>query len=277
MAAAAPAEASSGGGGPAITTAKLVGRSPPHWRPSAEEDGSLALPPEQRGKVHRCLADDEGDDGRWMDVPLPGEVLRGAAGLTVAMLECVLLPFPPFHGEQSGPPGARGEGAQKGRQDGSGDAGGSAEEADEGTEMTEKGATAAGGVRVITADDDDGDTAAAAAAAAASKRVPARPPATPTAPADDAAYTPDCITQPPHPGCVPGSPLDTGAKVRVSTRPKPYFRELADDDTGAFPTPGECFGDVRVFTEQAATCMCVRLYALCCAARACVRADVCIC
>jgi hypothetical protein len=259
----------SSGGGPAISAAKLVGRSPPHWCPSPEEDGSLALPPEQRGKIHRALADDEGDVGRWMDVPHPGEVWGGAVGLTAAMLECVLLPFP-FHGPHGGADG--GADGEKGRDGGS--AGGKAEE-DEGTEMTEKGAAAP--VRVITPDDDeeDTDTAAAAAAAAVSKRAhAARPPPAPSSSSTADDYTADCITAPPHPSCVPGAPLDTGAKVRVSksTRPTPYFRELADDDDGALPSPGQCFSDMRAFTEQTATCMCVAWRAcavVCCARGAC--------
>ena len=50
-----------------------------------EAPPQVPLPPEQRGKIHRALGDDEGDDGRWMDVPNPCEVWGGAVGLTLAM------------------------------------------------------------------------------------------------------------------------------------------------------------------------------------------------
>jgi hypothetical protein len=79
-----------------IPTSKLSARAArAEWCPSAEEDGSIRLPPEQRGKIGRFLADDEGEvPGRWMDVPMPHEVLGGAVGLTRAIVECVLLPIP---------------------------------------------------------------------------------------------------------------------------------------------------------------------------------------
>lgn len=79
-----------------IPTSKLSARAArAEWCPSAEEDGSIPLPPEQRGKIGRFLADDEGEvPGRWMDVPMPHEVLGGAVGLTKAMVECMLLPIP---------------------------------------------------------------------------------------------------------------------------------------------------------------------------------------
>ena len=61
--------------GPSIQASRLSGRAgaaQPEWCPSAEEDGSIPLPPEQRGKIGRYLADDEGEvPGRWMDVPMP--------------------------------------------------------------------------------------------------------------------------------------------------------------------------------------------------------------
>ena len=84
--------------GPSIQASRLSGRAAlaqPEWCPSAEEDGSIPLPPEQRGKIGRYLADDEGEvPGRWMDVPMPNEIWGGVAGLTKAMVECALLPIP---------------------------------------------------------------------------------------------------------------------------------------------------------------------------------------
>jgi hypothetical protein len=99
---------------------------------------------------------------------------------------------------------------------------------------------------VITDDSADADAFGAVA-----KRAAARPAA------DEEAFTPDCLTVPPAPGCLPGAPVDRGVKTRASVRSKPlYFRETLDEDDGALPTPLECFADVRVFTEQAATFMC---------------------
>jgi hypothetical protein len=225
-----------GNGGPSIAASALRGRTPPPWHPTPEEDGSLALPPEQRGLIHRALADDEGADGRWMDVPHPGEVWGGAVGLTQAMVACLLLPVSSLHSD--GPPGAQHAGRAAGVRAG---------EEPEGTEMEEK----APGVRVITDDSADADAFGAVA-----KRAAARPAAA-SAAADEDAFSPDCLTVPPSPGCLPGAPVDRGVKTRASVRSKPlYSRETLDEDDGALPTPLECFADVRVFTEQAATFMC---------------------
>ena len=54
----------------------------------------VPLPPEQRGRISRCLADDEGDDGRFMDIPKPGEVWGGVKALTK---EIVTGLVPPLH------------------------------------------------------------------------------------------------------------------------------------------------------------------------------------
>jgi len=97
--AASAASAAEEPAGPSIPYSKLsqrAGFAHVEWCPTAEEDGSIPLPPEQRGKIGRYLADDEGEvPGRWMDVPMPNEVWGGAVGLTKAMVECLLLPAAP--------------------------------------------------------------------------------------------------------------------------------------------------------------------------------------
>ena len=166
-----------------------------------------------------------------MDVPLPGEVWGGAVGLTRAIVDCVLLPFP-F-------PGKKSEGGERDAKAPGGAAAAATPPEEEGTELEEKLPY----VRVITVDDGGN-----AAADAHSAPIPPR--------SDDDDFVPDCVTVPPEPGCLPGGPLDSGEKVRRSVRTAPqYFRE-ADEDV-PLPTPLECFADVGTFTQQAATCMCV--------------------
>jgi hypothetical protein len=64
----------------------------------------VPLPPEQRGRISRCLADDEGDDGRFMDIPKPGGAscesgasARSAHGLAPATDAPRSAPRPKMH------------------------------------------------------------------------------------------------------------------------------------------------------------------------------------
>lgn len=227
--------------GPSIPTGRLYGRAPgAEYCPSAEEDGSVPLPPEQRGYISRRLADDEGDDGRWMDVPRPEEVWGGAVGLTLAMVECLILPLP-----GQAPPGSDAQAAAKGQSGGE----------PEGTELEEKKPY----VRIVTADDDGGAaTATGGAARPDAARAKRSTDNTTGDGADDDGYEPDCVTVPPDPSCVPGGPLDSGVKTRATGAKMRYFREPPEND-GALPTPEEWLNDVTTFTQQAATCMCVVL------------------
>ena len=58
--------------------------------PPADEPRSVPLPPEQRGKVQRCLAD---DDLQSEGCPGPADVAGGAANLALDAAACALYPF----------------------------------------------------------------------------------------------------------------------------------------------------------------------------------------
>ena len=178
--------------GPSIQASRLsarAGAARPEWCPSAEEDGSIPLPPEQRGKIGRYLADDEGEvPGRWMDVPMPNEIWGGAVGLTKAMVECALLPIPgvnftPTGGLPPQPPKREAE-------------------VPEGTEMEER-APASPQAKGRVKDAASGDES-------------------------DDGYAPDCVTRVPDPGCVPGEPAASGPKIRSVKNKMTYFREDPD-------------------------------------------------
>jgi len=55
----------------------------------------VPLPPEQRGRIGRFLADDEGvpEEGRFMDTPRAGEIWGGAVGLTKAIVGGIITPL----------------------------------------------------------------------------------------------------------------------------------------------------------------------------------------
>ena len=77
-----------------------------------EAPPQVPLPPEQRGKIHRALGDDEGDDGRWMDVPNPCEVWNGAVGLTLAMTRDPFMSLVQPGGKQQAAEAAEPEGTE---------------------------------------------------------------------------------------------------------------------------------------------------------------------
>ncbi len=209
--------------GPSLPTSVLYGRAGDACN-CTDGPEVVPLPPEQRGKIHRALADDEGNDGRWMDIPRPEEIWGGAVGLTRDAF-CLLLPV-----SGAPPPGAE-------------DVAKPAKEApqEEGIEMREN-----------VAHNKRTDRSAGVGAGAAAKD------------SDDEEYRPDCITRAPELGCLPAPPCvdgeeeaDSGVKARTQVRLRPYFRELPED-AGNCPPPNECFADMVTVHVQMASAMYVR-------------------
>lgn len=209
--------------GPSMPSALLYGSASGGVRACgcSDEAEGVPLPPEQRGKVHRSLADEEGDDGRWMDAPKPEEIWGGAVGLTREMFAFIPGVREPHDASNAAskqlpprPPRSP--------------------ELEEGTEMREKTpCNELGGVSTSATSDEEQYT-------------------------PDCLTRMPLPGDLPAPPCVDGEAVcDSGVRARSeSGRLRPYFRELPED-AGNCPPPNECFADMVQLHTQMAAAMCV--------------------
>ena len=208
-----------------------------------EAPRSIPLPPEQRGKIHRALAEDEGDDGRWMDVPNPCEVWNGAVGLTTALTRDAFLQLLPQQQQE-----ATGDATDAAFSGGDKENAAVPQDDQEGTELEEK-----------------------VALAPMESASPPPPPSGGGIVADDGAessetdeYHPDCITRAPSPNCLPPPPCgddaspDDGVKERTDAAPRRvrYGRDHPADAQLCGQEPGECVADMVTLQVQLAATLC---------------------